>query len=385
MKKILDIDTKYMKLALRLAKKGIGKVSPNPPVGAVLVKGDRIIGQGYHKQFGGPHAEIEAFNNVTEDVSDSILYITLEPCSTQGKTPPCTDAIISNGIKRVVIACNDPNPVHSGKGISILRKAGIEVTENVLREKGEELITSFSWYMNHEKPYVILKTAMSLDGKIATATGQSRWITGERSRKFVHRLRKEVDAVLVGVRTVIEDNPLLSSRLSQKKEIHPLKVVLDTRGEIPLKSKLLTPDYAKYTLVAISEKCPETVQKDIEYTGASTISVREVNAKLSLKDVLKKLGNMGISSILIEAGGELAASVIHDNIANKLFYFYAPKIIGGKTAPTALDGPGIDRITDAYPVKIEKIKKIGNDLLIEGTPCAMPPAPCVSEANNRTK
>ncbi|MFC1643593.1 bifunctional diaminohydroxyphosphoribosylaminopyrimidine deaminase/5-amino-6-(5-phosphoribosylamino)uracil reductase RibD [Chlamydiota bacterium] len=367
MTKFTDEDVKYMKLAFKLARKGLGKVSPNPLVGAVLVKDGEIIGKGYHQYYGGPHAEVNAINSAGDNVSGSTLYVTLEPCSSYGKTPPCIDKIVESKIKRVVVASRDPNPVNNSKGIKLLCKAGIKVDEGLLLDSAEDINRYYFHYICSKKPYVILKTAMSMDGKIATQTKESRWISCELSRKYVHILRKKVDAVLVGVKTVIKDNPELTSRINNKI-VHPLKIVIDTRGEIPLDSKLLKRGFSCHTLVVLSEKISKKIRNDIESTGASTLIIKENRGRIDLLGLINKLGEIGVASLLIESGGELAFSVLREKIVNKLIYFYAPIILGGKDAPTGVDGEGISSLNNAMNVKIEKVKRMGLDVMVEGIP-----------------
>ncbi|MFC1667936.1 bifunctional diaminohydroxyphosphoribosylaminopyrimidine deaminase/5-amino-6-(5-phosphoribosylamino)uracil reductase RibD [Chlamydiota bacterium] len=361
-----DIDKHYMKRAFLLAKRGLGNASPNPMVGAVVVKGNKILSEGYHKQFGFPHAEENALSKINYMAKNATIYVTLEPCATTGKTKPCVDIIIKSGIKRVVIAIIDKNPLHSSNGINVLRKAGIAVEIGLLNDYAQEFYTYFFQYIQTKMPYTILKTAVTLDGKIATIQGQSKWITSLRSRRYVHQLRKKVDALLVSVNTVIKDDPLLTVRLKDRT-IYPTVILVGSIEKLPISSRILQKESAKRVII-ISKKTDLNDSKvyTLIKTGAQVITVNEKNSRIDLRDLLRKLGALGIISVLLESGGDLAFSFLKENLIHEIQYFYAPKLFGGKSAKTAVDGQGVSDIADAFNVKIAKIKKIDEDFLVVG-------------------
>jgi diaminohydroxyphosphoribosylaminopyrimidine deaminase/5-amino-6-(5-phosphoribosylamino)uracil reductase len=354
-----------MKRAVALARKGSGWVNPNPMVGAVIVKEGRIIGEGYHEHFGAPHAEVNAFANATESVADATLYVTLEPCSHLGKTPPCAPLIVEKGIKRVVIGMPDPNPAVNGKGAELLQAHGIEVVVGVLEEEAQLLNEIFIKYITTRQPFALLKTAMTLDGKIATVTNASRWISGEKSRKLVHELRQRFSGILVGVDTVIYDDPILNTRWRSKNNRDPLKIVADTRARIPLESKVLT-NNPQLTIIATSDLAEKTALRKIERIGAQTLICPLKNDKIDPVFLFQALGTMGIDSILVEGGSTLAFSLLTDNLIDKVVTFISPKILGGKNAPTPVGGAGIKKMENALQLKSWQAKSIGGDLMIEG-------------------
>ena len=333
-----------MRRALTLANKGFGKTSPNPMVGAVIVKRGTIIGEGYHKKCGTPHAEINAINSVSESTAGATLYVTLEPCSTTGRTPPCTDAIISAKFAKVVIGCLDPNPKHAGKAVKILKNAGIETTVNVEKESCEELNRAFFHWIQTGTPYVILKMAMTLDGKTATAGGVSKWITGTQSRKSVQKLRKWADAIMIGGDTVRADSPSLTVR--------------DTKGN-PLKSWK-----QPIRLVASRSMTVDDAQKMMG--SGSHPEIVSAATKKEWHSIMKKLGDKNITALLIEGGSELAASAINAEIINEIAFYLAPKILGGKHSKPVIGGKDPMNLTDALNLKNTKIRKIGDDFLITG-------------------
>ncbi len=361
-------DEKYMKLALRLAIKAKGRTSPNPLVGAVIVKNDRIVGRGYHRKAGRPHAEINALNMTGERAKGATLYLNLEPCAHFGKTPPCTKRIISSGIKEVVIAMIDPNPLNCGNGVKELRKAGIEVKVGVLEKEARKINEAYTKYITTKKPFVILKTAMSLDGKIATKTGVSKWITNEKSRKYVHKLRSEADAILVGVETVLKDDPRLTSRVKGKglrvKDKKPFRVVVDSRVRIPLGARVLNKEAP--TIIATTKFAPKRKTEALRKKGIEILVIKDRDKKVNLKELLKRLGELEITSLLVEGGGKINASFLENGLVDKVLFFIAPKIIGGEEALTPVEGEGIKKIKDAIKLKDINIKRFGEDVLIEG-------------------
>jgi diaminohydroxyphosphoribosylaminopyrimidine deaminase / 5-amino-6-(5-phosphoribosylamino)uracil reductase len=358
-------DIHYMREVLRLARKGDWKVRPNPQVGAIIVKDGKILGKGFHSFFGGPHAEVEAIHHALEDVKGSTLYVNLEPCSFHGKTPACTDLIIQKGIGRVVCGMTDPNPLVSGKGISMLREAGIEVVENVLNRECLELNAPFSKFITQKLPYVTLKAAMTLDGKTATITGESKWITSAESRKLVHKIRRQNMAVMIGVNTAIADDPLLTARMDQKEEYIPLRIVVDSRLRIPFTLQLFNTDHIRRTLIATTPDADHQKIRMLQELGAEVLLVPAENGKVNLKELMVMLGNKGIDSILLEGGASLHFSALNAGIVDKIDFFIAPRIVGGLDAIPAVGGEGVLHLKDAFNLANLKIEKSGVDLFVE--------------------
>lgn len=355
-------DTDYMQLALELARKGMGKTSPNPMVGAVITKQDKIIGLGYHKQYGALHAERDAFASLSESAEGATLYVTLEPCCHYGKTPPCTDAIIEHKIKRVVVATLDPNPLVGGKGIQILREHGISVTTGVLEAEALELNHVFFHYITSKLPYVVMKYAMSADGKIATHTGASKWITSEEARNHVHTLRNQYTGIMVGIGTVKADNPMLTCRIPNGN--HPTRIVCDTNCQIALDSNIIKTAKDIPTYIACHTCTPEKKQA-LENAGAILIQVPLEQEHIDLSCLLKELGSLGIDSILVEGGGTLNESLLKTGLVNALKVYLAPKIIGGATSKTPVEGYGVDTLEQAYQFTHTSTQKLGTDILLE--------------------
>lgn len=360
----IDIDEKYMSIALSLSLKGKGHVSPNPIVGALIVKDNVIIGEGYHEKYGEAHAEINAFKNAVEDVKGSTMYVTLEPCSHYGKTPPCAEEIIKKKINRVVIGTLDTNTLVSGRGVKMLKEAGIEVEVGVLEEECMKANEVFMKYIINKEPFVVMKSAMSLDGKIATATGKSKWITGEKARKKVHLLRKELTAIMVGVNTVINDNPELTCRI--EGGVNPIRIIVDSNIRIPLESKVLQTAKNIKTIIATTEKVDKHKVKLIEGLGAQVIKVKSKGGRVDLKKLMKILGEEKIDSILLEGGGNLNFSALNEGIVDKVQIYIAPKIIGGEKAKGVVLGSGIQDLKDAFLIDEVTYRNIGEDILIEG-------------------
>lgn len=351
-------DIRFMKRALSLARRAQGRTSPNPSVGAVIVRDNRIISEGYHKKAGLPHAEAEAIHGSKEDLTGAVLYVTLEPCChTDKRTPPCVNAIISSGMRRVVIAAEDPNPRVAGRGIAMLRKAGIEVTLGVLRREAELLNEAYVKFITTGSPFVTLKTAMTLDGKIATPEGKSKWITCEESRRLVHRLRGSVDAILSAIGTVRADDPRFTARARGAR--NPVRIIIDPDLKVPDSSHVLKtpPDTVIVT---------KNTGKRADALGKNGVSIIRYSGSLDLKDLMSSLGGMGICSVLIEGGSSLAAHALNDGIVDKIMYFIAPKIIGGRASYTAVGGPSSREIEDAICIRDMKVRRIGGDILIEG-------------------
>ena len=340
-------DEYYMRLALALAKKGRGYVSPNPLVGAVIVKNGRIISRGYHQRFGGNHAEINALKNASEDVAGSTLYVTLEPCCHEGKTPPCIDSIIKHKIARVVIGTIDSNPLVSCQGINYLQSCGIEVKTGVLENECRKLNEMFFHYMETGLPFVTIKYAQTLDGRIATATGESQWISSAASLKFTHQLRAAHDAILVGAGTVIKDNPELTVRLVRGR--NPLRVIVDSELKIPGKTKVFQNYLKAKTLIATIKNAGDPQFQNLADLGAEIITIdADEKGNVDLKKLLKILAERNISSILIEGGAQIITSVLKNNLANRLVTVIAPKIIGN----------GIEAVGDLNIRNLDSAKKL---------------------------
>jgi diaminohydroxyphosphoribosylaminopyrimidine deaminase/5-amino-6-(5-phosphoribosylamino)uracil reductase len=363
-------DEKYMRLALRLARKGIGRTSPNPMVGAVVVRGKRIVGRGYHHRAGEPHAEVLALRMAGEKARGATLYVNLEPCSHFGRTPPCAQAVWKAGVKRLVVGMRDPNPLVAGKGIRRLRRAGVNVDVGVLGEACRELNAPFCKFITKRKPYVILKAAMSLDGKIATRSGSARWVSSEASRDYVHFLRQTVDAILVGIGTVRKDNPLLTARPAKKKVFkQPLRIVVDSRLRIPLHSQLMQTALQYPTVIATtSSASPAKIRQVEEMKAKVWILPKNSRGKVNLGKLMQKLGARGVVSILLEGGASLNASAIKMHLVDRFLFFLAPKIVGGVRAPGAVGGDGVRSMRQAAPVELLRVGKIGPDLILEARP-----------------
>ncbi|MBP8625721.1 MAG: bifunctional diaminohydroxyphosphoribosylaminopyrimidine deaminase/5-amino-6-(5-phosphoribosylamino)uracil reductase RibD [Syntrophorhabdales bacterium] len=359
-------DEQYMRLALSLAKKGHGTTSPNPMVGAVLVKNDRIVGKGYHKKVGLPHAEVMAIHDAGEEARDSTLYINLEPCVHFGRTPPCTEAIKEAGIKKVVMAMLDPNPQVSGRGIQILRDAGTIVKTGVLEEEARRLNEAFITYMEKSRPFFIMKAAISLDGKIATKTCDSKWISNEESRRFTNRLRADMDAIMVGINTVITDNPMLIPKMVKIKK-YPLRIILDSKLRLPLASEIAKTSDKFKTIVFTSEDSRADKEARLKSLGLDVIrSPKDENGRVSLRYVCDELYKKDIMSVLIEGGGEINSGLLREGLIDKFILFYAPIFIGGKNALNLIGGKGVDFLKDAYRLKITQIRRFKDDLCLEG-------------------
>ncbi|MGA2853222.1 MAG: bifunctional diaminohydroxyphosphoribosylaminopyrimidine deaminase/5-amino-6-(5-phosphoribosylamino)uracil reductase RibD [Verrucomicrobiota bacterium] len=410
-------DTQFMCLALRLARRGYGATSPNPMVGAVLVKGGKIIGRGWHRRAGLPHAEIEALLDAQKrgySPRGATLYVTLEPCCTHGRTPPCTDAIIAAGIKRVVIGATDPNPQHAGKGFKILRRAGIEVTAlgsdgvppasssiranatrrrdagapsmDALASKCAKLNEAFNHWIVHRTPFVTVKAAMTLDGKIATAGGESKWITGEKARAHGMKLRQGSDAVLVGINTILADDPSLTVRTKMEdgrwKMVKPIRrIVLDSLARTPLTAKVVTDAHAPLTTIVVSERAPKNrVAALAKRANVIVAPIQEVGRavlcpprrarsdapylQIDLRWLMRKLGAENVTSLLVEGGGKVNASFLLGGFAQRVAFFYAPKILGGRDARKGVAGAGAKKLSEVIRLREVEWRKLGEDLLL---------------------
>jgi diaminohydroxyphosphoribosylaminopyrimidine deaminase / 5-amino-6-(5-phosphoribosylamino)uracil reductase len=406
-------DTVFMRAALALARRGRGKTSPNPMVGAVIARGGKIIARGWHHAAGQPHAEIEALRDAEKhgvSIRGATLYVTLEPCCTFGRTPPCTDAIIGAGLKRVVVGATDPNPKHSGRAFGILRGAGIQVVEGVLSEACTELNRAFNHWIVQRMPLVTVKAAMTLDGKIATASGQSKWITGERARAYGMQLRRASDAILVGINTVILDDPSLTVRSpggasSQPKGVGTpsspqcsapgtgdedvptpfscasrepnrlRRIILDPRARTPLHSKVASDKFRHLTTVVVSPAAPKrrvvALAKQVAVLVApGSAAVSGEHRGLNLRWLLQRLGSENVTSLLVEGGGETNASFLFQGLAQRVAFFYAPKILGGRDARRSVAGPGAATLEELIGLNDVQWRRLGDDLLLEASVCA---------------
>jgi len=370
LQKTSSVDEQFMRRALVLAERGFGMTSPNPMVGAVLVRDGKVVGRGWHHRAGLPHAEIEALTDAKKRGQKSkgaTLYVTLEPCCTHGRTPPCTSAIVAAGIKRVVVGAMDPNVDHSGKGFAILKRAGVAVVRGVLREACANLNESFNHWIVRRTPFVTVKAAMTLDGKIATARGESKWITGEESREHGMKLRQGSDAILVGINTIMADNPRLTVRTCHREK--PIRrIVLDSTARTPRNAQILADEQAALTTIVVSRNAPEhrvaSLAKRVNLLTAPRTGSGGVNGRIDLRWLLRTLGTQDVTSLLVEGGGEVNASFLHGGFAQRVAFFYAPKILGGRDARKAVGGDGVVRLADALELRQVEWRRLGRDLLL---------------------
>ena len=351
-----------MQRAISLAEQGRGWTNPNPLVGCVIVKNGKIIAEGYHEKIGGWHAERNAILNSDADITGATAYVTLEPCCHHGRTPPCSNLLIERGIKKVFIGSRDPNPLVSGKGAKQLRTAGVEVVEDFMREECDKLNPIFFHYIQTKRPYVLLKYAMTADGKIATSTGESKWITGETARAKVQETRHQYSAIMVGVETVLADNPMLNSRMPNARQ--PVRVVCDNQLRTPLDCQLVQTANEYRTMIATV--C-EDLQKIEQYRplGVEVLVCKAKNERVDLKDLLQKLGKMQIDSLLIEGGSSLNFSALESGVVNRVHCYIAPKLVGGKQAKTPIGGEGIGDLSQAVKLKLISMEMVGEDILID--------------------
>jgi diaminohydroxyphosphoribosylaminopyrimidine deaminase/5-amino-6-(5-phosphoribosylamino)uracil reductase len=351
-----------MRLALREARRGLGRTSPNPAVGAVLVKGGRVVGRGHHARAGAPHAEVMALRDAGPLARGADLYTTLEPCDHFGRTPPCTLAILEAGVRRVFSGSADPNPRVNGRGVRRLRRAGVEVETGVLREECDALNAGWFRFITSGRPHVTLKVAATLDGRIATASGDSRWVTGPGAREHVHRLRATVDAVLVGSGTARADDPRLTARPRTGRGRDPLRVVLDSRLSLPGTLRLFRQRSAAPTLVAhVSGEPPARPPRGVEY-----LRCRARRGRVDLGDLLERLGRRGVATLLVEGGAEVNRAFLDAGLVDELLLFVAPRIAGGGLS--WLPGPGVARMRDALPLHDVRVRRVGDDVLVSGRP-----------------
>lgn len=358
-----DRDERFMRMALRLALKGAGRTSPNPMVGAVLVRGGEVVGAGYHRRAGDDHAEIVALKRAGEKARGATLYINLEPCNHQGRTPPCTLSLIKSGVRKAVVGMVDPNPVVSGRGIRQLKRAGLQVEVGLLEAECRRVNEAFVKYITRHIPFVIIKLAASLDGKIATSTGDSKWITEEVARHYAHRLRNQVDAVLVGIGTVLADDPQLTCRIPGGR--NPWRIVLDSRLKIPLTARIFHQADLEKTIVVTSLRASRKKARAIEGFGALVWYFSAGQTGFSFSSLLKRLGRMGLLSVMIEGGTTTAGWALKQKVVDKILFFYAPKILGGE-GKSMIGALGIKRVGRCRRLKGIEMKRLGRDFLVSG-------------------
>jgi diaminohydroxyphosphoribosylaminopyrimidine deaminase/5-amino-6-(5-phosphoribosylamino)uracil reductase len=355
-------DVTYMRQALRLAREGAGYVSPNPLVGCVIVKAGQVVGQGYHQRFGGPHAEVYALQAAGRQAQGAVLYVNLEPCSHTGKTPPCVEAILRAGIGRVVMALRDPNPLVAGGGLARLHAAGIPVTLGVCEAEARELNEAFLKYITTQRPFVTLKCAMTLDGKIATRSGASRWITGPVARQEVHRLRHATDALLVGIGTVLQDDPQLTTRLSERPGVNPLRVVVDSTLRLPLQARVADTTACR-TLVATTVHAASAQQQRLQAQGLEIVTLPAYDdGRVALEALLQHLGTRSIASVLVEGGATLSAALLQRRLVDKALFFVAPKIIGADGI-SVVGACGVEHMEQVIRLRDLQGCKLGEDML----------------------
>ncbi len=362
----MHADRRFMALAVAQARRGWGRTSPNPPVGAVVVDAaDRVVGRGYHPRAGEPHAEVFALEQAGELARGATLYVTLEPCCHQGRTPPCTRRIIAAGVARVVVGATDPNPLVAGGGLAELARAGIR-TDVVSTPATAELVEAFAKHVTTLRPFLHLKAAVTLDGRMATATGDARWVTGEAARALVHRWRDRCDAVLVGVGTVLRDDPRLTCRVPGGRD--PIRVVVDSHGRTPPTARVLTGGSAAPTWVAVTAAAPHEARSALERAGAEVLTLPEHAGRVDLAALGAELGRRGVVAVLGEAGGTLNAALLRERMVDRISLFVAPKLVGGDGSPGPVGGEGVVRMADALPLDRLRCRRVGEDLWLSAYP-----------------
>ncbi|GAB6157711.1 bifunctional diaminohydroxyphosphoribosylaminopyrimidine deaminase/5-amino-6-(5-phosphoribosylamino)uracil reductase RibD [Desulfotomaculum varum] len=362
----MNQDKHYMQMALELAAKARGRTSPNPMVGAVIVKDGQVVGRGFHARAGSAHAEVVALAEAGRQARGATVYVTLEPCCHHGRTGPCTEALLKAGVQRVVAAMSDPNPLVAGKGLAVLQKAGVEVQCGLLEEEARRLNEVFIKYITTRRPFVVMKAATSLDGKIATAAGESKWITNTAARAYGHRLRDMYDAILVGVNTVLTDDPSLTARLPEGRGKDPIRIILDSNARTPTAAKILTQLSAAHTIIATTERAPVERRASLIAAGAEVLVVPGEGPRVDLVRLMEMLAEKEITSVLIEGGGQVNGAALTAGIVDKIVWFLAPKIIGGDRAPGPVRGQGILSLQDAVKLFDVSVERLDDDILITG-------------------
>ncbi len=360
-------DNHFMQMALDLAARGRGFTSPNPMVGAVVVREGRVVGRGYHHAAGQAHAEVNALDDAGPAARGATLYVTLEPCNHHGRTPPCTQRVLAAGVRRVVAAMADPNPEVCGGGLARLRAAGLEVAVGACEAEALRLNEAFVKYVRTKRPFVTLKCAATLDGRIATRSGASRWVTAEASRRYVHRLRHAVDGILVGVETVRRDDPSLTTRLEDGSGKDPVRIILDTRLSIPEDAKVLRVESKSVTIIVSGENAPTARRDALLRRGAQVMTAPlAADGRIDLGALMRRLGQMRMTSLLIEGGARVLASALAAGVADKINFFYAPKLLGGDDGVPICRGPGPEGMDGCIPVKDLSVHRFGPDVMLEG-------------------
>jgi len=362
-----DIDPRFMRLALQEARKGSGRTSPNPAVGAVIVRNGKVAARGYHRRAGLPHAEIEALSRLGNRCPGGTLYVTLEPCNHTGRTPPCTQAIIDSGIRRVIVGMKDPNPRVTGGGCDFLKAHGIDVTVGLLEPECRHLNEDFLKFITDKRPFVIAKSAMTLDGWTATSTGHSKWVTNEKSRAFVHRLRNRVDAVMVGIGTVLADDPSLTTRLTKGRGKDPLRIIVDTHLRTPRNAKVVVQDSSANTLIVIGEG-EEVDPRPFQTNRVSTLACPVKSGRIDLKALISRLGEMSVMSLLVEGGSAITGALLRERLIDKFYLFKAARLLGGDDGIPMAAGPGPRKMNDSIALKDIRVRRFGDDILIRGYP-----------------
>jgi diaminohydroxyphosphoribosylaminopyrimidine deaminase / 5-amino-6-(5-phosphoribosylamino)uracil reductase len=365
----LKNDSKYMKEAIRLAAKGLGRTSPNPVVGAVIVRHGKIIASGYHKKAGLNHAEVEALSMIGgKGRPDDTLYVTLEPCNHHGKTPPCTEAILRSGIRNVVTGMSDPNPSVAGGGAEFLKKKGVRVSSGVLEAECRRLNEGWLKFISTGRPFVIAKSAVTMDGWTATSKGHSKWITSDRSRNFVHRLRDRVDGIMVGVGTIISDDPSLTARLKDGKGRDPVRIIVDTHLRMPHNAKALNPDSGSGTIIVAGNKTPKSRLRTFEKDNVHILTCATKHGRIDLTRLMDALGKMSIVTLMVEGGSEIMGSMIREGLVDKFYLFTAPRILGGDDGVPMARGKGPERMDESVTLRDMQVKRFGDDILVIGYP-----------------
>ena len=361
---------KYMKLALREARKGLGRTSPNPAVGAVIVGEGKVIASGYHHRAGTPHAEVDAFGKIENRAPGGTLYVTLEPCNHFGKTPPCTELILKSGVKKVVVGMKDPNPLVTGGGCEYLEKKGLEVVTGILKDECFALNESFTKFISTGRPFVMAKSAITLDGWTATSTQHSQWITNEKSRGFVHKLRDRVDAVMMGIGTVLADDPAMTARFKVKQGKDPIRIIVDTNFRTPPGAKVMQHQSSAHTIIATSIDGSRRYQESGPHPkGVETLVCPTVAGRIDLTALMEKLGEMSITSVLVEGGSMILGAMLRSQLIDKFYVFIAPKILGGGDGIPMVAGRGPKTMEESLRLQNIKVRRFGDDVLISGYPC----------------